>query len=1280
LTNTGPDNNFDNGENFTTSLGTGTVPDAGNTLYIFQGFTTVANSSNTLILVEQDGPLNVVLTAPGSETINNLVSSAYFQGENAAGPATLDFTVANSGTLTVVTDVVITGASTTTFNGNAKIFGNLQVGTLTSLVDPAQVTGSGTLLLNNGAVNMDLGAGSQIIVGSGTGGTIVQGVGSTVTTGQFLTIGTNNGTGTYTAGTGSTLNIGSQTAPTAADYFVTLGQSNGASGTLNISSGVTVSAMNPDTSITVGGGGQGTVNQSGTLNLGGNGSSLTIANGMGGSFGTYNLSGALNIGSNNTDAVTFTMGTTLGSTATFNEGAGGALVIGTNSTVVIGEGGNATFSISGGTADFRNGFLLGQTANSTGIIDQSGGTLTAENNITIGGAGIAAYNLSGTGTATFTGVTVSGLGSVTQSGGVFSATMLDLSAVGSSYSLNGGILKLANGALVGTAADGMLNFGGGTLEITSAGAFTDALSGRLTGGVSLIDATSAGVAVTNVMLTGTLTGTGGINFQGTPGVTTFTMTGPNTYTGPTGIISGTLDVTGAGIANSSALNIGNTGTLALDLTGSPGGLAYAGNLGTTGGADPMGQFNVAFAPASTLAILSNSGFTGTITLGSNGTAGNLQVYNGTYGTIQAGAGAAASTVTIGGSTATSPGAPAFPMGITAPTSGVVSITNGLYTGMTTVNSGFTLHVGSLAGGLTSSGGSTLTTFGSTSAPMTANVGSLATTATALNNATIVINTNGLIADKFAATGAADVSNTTFTVAGIGTNTYNIVTGTAVTSTGDSVSAGGALFTSTLNNTGTALQLTTTQFTIGQAVANGSVPALTHNESAVAGSLDPIIGAGSPFPSAFQPILNTLNTFSGAQIPTALEHLTPESLQYARNIAYEGATDLALRMNNVDADLRNGYEGLDTNAVSIVAPGFESGMGRSLQSLLAYNDPGFHSAAPNGVNYYPGEAGHSSPSPSGESSDSSTPAPFDSSSQVISDSPNPYLADVHPGGAQTPVMSEFISGDVILADLNQDQSSSNAPSSKASYTAGDVTAGVSFRITNHFAAGVLFDYNHTDADTDNSGSKTKVDTYAPGIYATYFDHGFYANGLFSFGYNNYDNKRNTGFGTASSSPSGQQYVGNVDFGYDFHPDKQWIAGPTLGLTYTHLDIDSFTESGAPGTDLAVQSQSGDSLRSRLGGHLVYQTNTGDVLLQPNFTAMWQHEFLADSSDITSSFSDFVSNPFTIQTAAPSRDSALIGVGLTATLNNSLALYLNYMADVGASDYFAQTVVGGLKARF
>ena len=114
---------------------------------------------------------------------------------------------------------------------------------------------------------------------------------------------------------------------------------------------------------------------------------------------------------------------------------------------------------------------------------------------------------------------------------------------------------------------------------------------------------------------------------------------------------------------------------------------------------------------------------------------------------------------------------------------------------------------------------------------------------------------------------------------------------------------------------------------------------------------------------------------------------------------------------------------------------------------------------------------------------------------------------------------------------------------------------------------------------SQGSHIRVDSYSPGLFATFFEKGFYANGIFTFGYNTYSDNRNLSFGgtgaTATSNPNGQQYVGDLDFGYDFHPNQHWAVGPTLGIEYTHLDIDSFHESGAGDADLAVNSQSADS---------------------------------------------------------------------------------------------------------
>jgi uncharacterized protein YhjY with autotransporter beta-barrel domain len=1004
--------------------------------------------------------------------------------------------------------------------------------------------------------------------------------------------------------------------------------------------------------------------------------------------------------------------------------SGGTMIVTGGSTVDIGAGGTGTYNLSGASssASFANGFSVGTDDGSTGTVNQTGGSLSSAGAVSIGGsggagAGVGSYTISGSATAAF-------------------GSTLSIGANGA-LRLDGGTLSVGSTSLTGS---GVISFGGGTLKFTNGtGTYTYSFVSNvnthtinLTTGTSTIDVSSTSIGTFN--FANPFNGSGGINLVG-DGSTIFNFASQpptsgltSTYNGPTGISGGSLNVNIGDIQDSGALIIGNGGNLNVALgTTTP--ITYDGAISGNG------NLNVNFGAPNemlTLGSRSNSASTVNIALGGDSATATLVLYTGSFGSISG----AGSTVNIGDNTGQAFGTvtlfgnasytglttvyPNYTLnvlqGITG--NGGVVVSSGAFLNVTgniagdLTNAGVT-NAGSITGNVLNSGslntgiiGGDLTNIGGTvyalGAGITTNTGTLglaqsSAMGTTFNingdfsstssTARLLIRSDGIlvapVADAFSASGTATVdSASTIHVLGAG----NIKTPIPIVIGATGLTPGALphvntnsplLFSAQLSIGGVgddSIELTTTQIPT-------ATFAQTPNQKAVAASIDEVTAnpAILPTPQQFTTFFNLLATFNqlstGAQVASALESLTPESLQYARNIAFDKSTFMAQRMNGVCADLRGGYEGLDSSEVSVISPGFDSSLGRSLGSLLAYDDPAFHSSAPNGVNYYPG----------GESGTPSSPSPvptWDSSNQVISDSPNPYLAAVKPGSKETPRLSEFIGGDVVLADLNQSQSNSNAPSSKASYTAGDATAGVSFRMTSHLAAGVLFDYNHTDASTDSSGSKTKVDSYSPGLFATYYDHSFYVNGLFSFGWNNYSNTRQIPFAseTATSHPDGQQYVGDLDVGYDFHPEKGWIVGPTLGLTYTHLDIDSFSETGAPETDLTVQSQSADSLRSRLGGHLIYQTNTGDVLLQPNITAMWQHEYLDSSSGITSSFNNFNTSPFTIETAAPSRDSALIGCGLTATLSNSMALYLNYLADVGASDYFAQSVIGGFKARF
>ncbi len=1273
------------------------------------GINRVPNSTD-IVLIDADENAGAILGTGSSGTVTiaagppaNLVAGLqianYFQNTTTSVDLNIGTTLTvtgrsgASGTGGVVFgDFVVEGGVTYNQNGGTLLVNQ----GLTVIGDNihngifSDYQGSGTYNIQSGGFSFDPATGApgtinEMDIGSGTGsvGTVTQGAAttsSTVTTGNLLYIGYAGGSGTYNLTNGSLLQTGSPTSP-----VIALGSGTGSNGTMTIT-GASTFNLNSGADLQVGAGGTGAITQNGA------GSSVNILGtatvhigDAAGSTGTYNLkAGSLNI----SGSKPFDVGGAVGATGVLNQ-SGGSLIAASGSQVYLSRFGTGTYNLSGGSANFKGIFYI----NSGGTLNQSGATTLNAHLFSINGG--ATYNMNG-GSATFFSTGISG-----------------------TLNLNGGTISVNESDLIG-GGGGTLNFGGGTLALTPGVAPTGfyGMAGTLTGGTSTIDASAA--ALTTYNITVPFSGAGGISLIGNGTTFNFTNVTANSYTGPTTITNGVLNVRGADIAASSALNINGAGSIAnLTLTAA---LPFVGSLGGNG------TLNAAFdAAGDPLVILNAGNFTGSVNLTKTAAAGTLQLYGGTFGSINESPAASGSKVTIGGAPLAG-----FPLGTNIPTTGVVTFAGtATYTGLTTVTTGFTLNAqnlggaatnngtinitnaagGGISGAVTNSGmlndaagiggavtnsgtlfatsaGGNVSNTGTLGLPLTSAIGAkFGITGSLSSNvpSTTVLNirTNGVTADGFTTTTTAALSGL-INVTGSGnlapTTIVSAPGGITIGGDGKVNDAGGlttsaqngVLFTSTLTmpNSST-LDISTSQRSIVQAASLGLIPALTYNETQVASAIDVPLTAGTlPFGTQ----LNNLVNASPGSIPGLLDSLSPQSLQYARSISFENSTFLAGRMNGVCADLRAGYGGLDTSAISVVSPAFNNGLGRSLGSLLAANDVPYHPPAPNGVNYYPG-GGSNTPSPSAE------PA-WNSSTQVISDSPNPYMATQNPSGPQTPRMSEFIGGDVVLATLNQDHSLANAPSSKASYTAGDATAGIAFRMTSHLAAGVLFDYNHTSAKTDSNGSTTTVDSYSPGVFATYFDHGFYANGLFSFGYNNYANTRKISLAglTANSHPTGQQYVSDLDFGYDFHPAKNWVVGPTAGVTYTHLDIDSFTETGAAPLDLNVGSQSVDSLRSRLGGHVIFQTNTGDVLLQPNITAMWQHEYLDSSSGITSSFSDFGSGPFTIQTAAPSRDSALIGCGMTATLSNSMALYLNYLVDVGAADYFAQSVIGGFKARF
>jgi outer membrane autotransporter protein len=264
----------------------------------------------------------------------------------------------------------------------------------------------------------------------------------------------------------------------------------------------------------------------------------------------------------------------------------------------------------------------------------------------------------------------------------------------------------------------------------------------------------------------------------------------------------------------------------------------------------------------------------------------------------------------------------------------------------------------------------------------------------------------------------------------------------------------------------------------------------------------------------------------------------------------------------------------------------------------------------------------------------------------------------------------------LADLSH-----NANLDDADYTTGNITAGADYRLDEHFTVGGLFTYAHTDANLDSRGSSATVDSYSPGLYGSYVDGPWYGNFLGAYGRNAYTSDREINIvglgGDNHGATSGDQGTINLTGGYEFQKGA-FKFGPVASVQYVHLSIDSMQEDGP--TALSIGSQDEDSFRSQLGVEGRFNANVGAISLTPHVSASWQHEYLDDSRGINAQFTGTGGGSFVTETDSPDRDSAFLDVGLDATVSKNVTLFVDYEAQAGQSDFFAQSAQGGVKIGF
>jgi outer membrane autotransporter protein len=247
-----------------------------------------------------------------------------------------------------------------------------------------------------------------------------------------------------------------------------------------------------------------------------------------------------------------------------------------------------------------------------------------------------------------------------------------------------------------------------------------------------------------------------------------------------------------------------------------------------------------------------------------------------------------------------------------------------------------------------------------------------------------------------------------------------------------------------------------------------------------------------------------------------------------------------------------------------------------------------------------------------------------------------------------------------------------------FTTGGVTVGLDYRVTEHIAVGGFGTYSHSwtsfnpgDADVNSGGG---------GLYATYWNQGFYVNTGIYGGGNGYDTRRQTLFQGqfASGNTSGSEFSTFVDTGYNFH-FGDLSFGPVFAAQYTYVQIDGYSEHGGF-LPLNIHGDSEESWRTDLGLQAYKTLHIGKITFIPSLWAAWEHEYKYSRLPITFSVAGFPGATATTFGPDIGHDSFIINAGGVVQWTPRISTYVGYQGQLGRTNYTASGVTGTISFSF
>ena len=291
-----------------------------------------------------------------------------------------------------------------------------------------------------------------------------------------------------------------------------------------------------------------------------------------------------------------------------------------------------------------------------------------------------------------------------------------------------------------------------------------------------------------------------------------------------------------------------------------------------------------------------------------------------------------------------------------------------------------------------------------------------------------------------------------------------------------------------------------------------------------------------------------------------------------------------------------------------------------------------------------------------------------------------LASVDGGGPSAEPTSELGAFGIFASgSLNFGNRDTTENQTGFDFKAFALTVGIDYRFTDRLMLGAAASYVGNDNQYASGDGSLDARGYGLSLYGTYYQSdNFYIEGIFNYGWNDYDQQRNVNYSLPdtdvrqrfNSSYGGQQFFADIGAGYNF-TRGDWIFGPEVRLSYLDMQVDSFREranNDDPGSAwaVAIDEQDLQSLVSHVGGRVSYLIEQPWGVLRPQAGLSWLHEFKSNDRPVKGQFVEGANTPdnlFYLLTDPMDSNYFEFNLGLTARFNKGPSAMIQYRTLLG-----------------